>query len=486
MDNRSKVVSNLIWRFFERFGAQTVNIVVGILLARKLGPGPAGDIALIMAVITILKVFADSGMANALIQKKDPDELDFSSVFFFNLGFSLLLYAGLFLAAPLIARYYGEESYIPILRVLGLMVVVSGLYNVQQAYVAKTLQFKRFFFATLGGTLVSCALSITMAYRGFGIWSLVALQLSNFVVNTAILWFTVEWRPRRIFSFARLRSLLSFGWKLLAASFLDTVYLQIYPLIIGARFPKADLGQFDKGRNWPDQITQSINASIDGVLLPVLSAEQDDKDRVREMTRRAIKTSSFVMMPLMAGLAVCSEPLVRLLLEEQWMPCVPYMRIFCVIYAFYPLHTANLNAIKAMGRSDVFLGLELLKKAVETCALLIALPFGILAMALGQLVSSLLAQVINAWPNRKLLDYPYLRQFLDMLPAIALSAAMAAAVWTVSLLGLPDLPTLLIQVPLGAALYVLGAWALKLESFRFLLDTALRMLRRKTGGNSHD
>ena len=193
MDNRSTVVSNLIWRFFERFGAQTVNIVVGILLARMLGPGPAGDIAIIMAVITILKVFADSGMANALIQKKDPDDLDFSSVFFFNLGFSLLLYAGLFLAAPLIARYYGEESYVPILRVLGLMVVVSGLYNVQQAYVAKTLQFKRFFFATLGGTIFSAAVGITMAYLGYGVWALVFQQLLNVTVTTAILWFTVEW-----------------------------------------------------------------------------------------------------------------------------------------------------------------------------------------------------------------------------------------------------------------------------------------------------
>ena len=479
MDNRTKVISNLIWRFFERFGAQMVNLVVGIVLARKLGPGPAGDIAVVMAVITILRVFADSGMANALIQKKDPDDLDFSSVFFFNLAFSLVLYLGLFLAAPRIARYYGEESYLPILRVLGLLVVVSGLYNVQQAYVAKTLQFKRFFFATLGGTLISCALSITMAYRGFGIWSLVALQLSNFTINTAILWFTVEWRPKRMFSFARLKGLLAYGWKLLAASFLDTVYLQIYPLIIGARFPRADLGQFDKGRNWPDQITQSINASIDGVLLPVLSAQQDDKDRVREMTRRAIKTSSFVMMPMMAGLAVCAGPLVHLLLGEEWMPCVPYMRIFCAIYAFYPLHTANLNAVKAMGRSDVFLVLEIVKKLVETATLLFTLRFGILAMALGQLFSSVMAQLINAWPNRKLLAYPYLQQLRDMLPAIALSCTMAALVFAVTRLGLPDLLTLLIQVPLGMGLYVLGAWVLKLESFRYILGLLQKYRAKK-------
>ena len=253
MGNGSKVASNFLWRFFERFGAQLLNIVVGIILARKLGPGPSGQIAVVLAVINILKVFADSGMANALIQKKDPDDLDFSSVFFFNLGFSLLLYLGLFLAAPRIAVFYQEESYVAILRVLGLLVVISGLYNVQLAYVSKTMQFKRFFFATLGGTLFSGALSIAMVYLGFGIWSLVALQLSNFAVNTLILWFTVSWRPKKMFSAERLKGLLSYGWKLLAASFLDTLYLQIYSLVIGKRYPKEELGQFDKGRNWPDQ-----------------------------------------------------------------------------------------------------------------------------------------------------------------------------------------------------------------------------------------
>ena len=479
MDKKSKVVSNLIWRFFERFGAQAVNIVVSIILARKLGPGPAGEIAIIMAVIIILRVFADSGMANALIQKKEPDDLDYSSVFYFNLAFSLVLYLALFFTSPLIGRFYGNMDYVPILRVLGLLVVASGLFNVQQAYVSKTLQFKRFFFATLGGTLVSAALSISMAYLGFGIWSLVALHLSSFVVNTVILWFTVEWRPKRMFSFQRLKSLLSYGWKLLAASFLDTVYLQVYPLIIGAKYTNEELGQFDKGRNWPDQITQSINASIDAVLLPVLSAEQDDKTRVRDMTRRAITTSSYVMMPMMAGLAACAKPLVHLVLGQDWMPSVPYLQIFCVIYAFYPLHTANLNAIKAMGHSDVFLKLEIVKKILETTVLLITMHYGVLAMALGELGCSIASQLINAWPNRKLLDYSYWRQLWDMLPAILLSAGMAALVGLVLLLGLGDLPTLLIQIPLGVLVYVLGSVLFKVDSFRFLWELVQKYLHRK-------
>ncbi|MCR5136739.1 MAG: lipopolysaccharide biosynthesis protein [Oscillospiraceae bacterium] len=478
MDNRTKVISNFLWRFFERFGAQLLNIIVMIVLARKLGPGPSGQIAVVMALINILRVFADSGMANALIQKKDPDDLDFSSVLYFNLAFSGILYLLLFLTAPLFARFYHEPEYTAILRVLGLIVVISGLYNVQQAYVSKTMQFKRFFFATLGGTVFSGTLSIAMVYLGFGIWSLVALQLSGFLVNTLILWFTVGWRPKRIFSAERLKGLFSYGWKLLAASFIDTVYTQIYSLIIGRRYPKEQLGQFDKGKNWPEQVTTSINASLDSVLLPVLAEKQDEKTAVREMTRRAIKTSSYLMMPVMAGLAACASPLVHLLLEEKWMPCVPYLQIFCAVYAFYPLHTANLNAIKAMGHSDIFLKLEILKRVVETLILLFTSRYGVFEMALGLLASDIISQLINAWPNRKLLDYPYLMQLKDMAPCILLSLFMLGCILPLTRLGLGDGLTLLIQVPLGVLIYAGGSLLFQVDSFTYLLDV-IRGLRRR-------
>ena len=212
MDKKAKVVSNLIWRFFERCGAQLVSFAVAVVLARILDPAEYGPITKVAVFTAILLVFVDSGMANALIQKKDPDDLDFSSVFWFNLSFGVLLYALLFLFAPLIARMYHDARLTPTLRVLGLTLVVAGVKNVQQAYVSKTLQFKRFFFATLGGTLFSAALGIGMALRGFGVWALVAQQLSNVAVNTVILWFTVGWRPKRLFSLERLRGLLRYGW----------------------------------------------------------------------------------------------------------------------------------------------------------------------------------------------------------------------------------------------------------------------------------
>ncbi len=478
MDNRAKVVSNLIWRFFERCGAQLVSFAVTVVLARILDPAEYGPIAKVAVFTSILLVFVDSGMANALIQKKDPDDLDFSSVFWFNLSFGTLLYLLLFLFAPLIAGMYRNPDLTPILRVLGLTLVVAGVKNVQQAYVSKTLQFKRFFFATLGGTLFSAALGITMALLGFGVWALVAQQLSNVTVNTVILWFTVGWRPKKLFSLERLKGLLSYGWKLLGAQLLDTVYLKIYPLVIGVRYTDEDLAFFDRGNHLPNLVVENINYSIDSVLLPVLSDEQDRRDRLREMTRRAIRTSSYVMMPLMAGLAVCAEPLIRLLLTEKWLPCVPFMQVFCVYYAFFPLHTANLNAIKAVGRSDVFLRLELIKKLLETAVLVLTVRIGVFAMALGQLFCGVASLLINAWPNRRLLSYPYRQQLRDVLPVLLLSLVMAAFVWPVSLLGLPDLLTLLVQIPLGAAVYVLGSRLLKLDSFELILSMLNKILRR--------
>ena len=477
-DKKQLVFTNLIWRFMERGGAQLVSFVVSIVLARLLEPELYGTIALVTVITSILNVFVDSGMANALIQKKDSDDLDFSSVFYFNVGFCLVLYAGLFVAAPLISRLYGMPDLVPIIRVLGLTIVVSGVKNVQQAYVSKTMQFRRFFFSTLGGTLFSAAVGIAMAYMGFGIWALVMQQLLNAAVNTAILWLTVGWRPKRMFSFERLKGLISYGWKLLASALLDTVYLKLYQLVVGLKYTASDLAFFNKGDQLCVLVVENINASIDSVLLPVLSSEQDNKDSVREMTRRAIKTSSYIMMPIMAGMAVCAEPLIRLLLTEKWLPCVPYMQIFCVCYAFYPLHTANLNAIKSMGRSDMFLILEIIKKAVGFLALVITMRMGVIYMALSRVFTGVLAQIINAWPNSRLLNYPYLQQLRDMLPSMALSCLMGLCVYPIQLLPWSNWLILPLQVLAGVAVYVAGSALFKIDSFGYILSTVKRLLHR--------
>ncbi len=484
MDKKQSVITNFIWRLMERGGTYLMNFVVSIVLARLLDPSLYGSIALVTAITTILQVFVDSGMANSLIQKKDTDDLDYSSVFYFNLGFCLLLYAGLFFCAPLVSRLYKDLSLTPIVRVLGLTIVVAGVKNVQQAYVAKTMQFRRFFFATLGGTIFSAIVGITLAYLGHGVWALVFQQLLNVTVNTLILWLTVGWRPKRVFSWSRLGGLISYGWKLLVSQLLDTAYLKLYQFIIGLRYSTADLAFYNRAEQFPNLIMENTNASLDSVLLPVLSSEQDDPVRVREMTKRAIQVSSYILMPMMAGLAACAEPLVRFLLTEKWLPCVPYMQVFCLYFAFWPLHTANLNAIKATGHSGIFLKLEIIKKVLETGVLLVTMRYGVMAISLGLLFSGFASVIINAWPNRKLLGYPVARQLLDILPTFMLSLVMALVILPVTRLGLHDLVKLLIMVPVGVLVYLAGSRLLHIDSFDYVLSAAKKLLRRQSGAEA--
>lgn len=473
-----KTLTNLIWRFAERCGAQVVQFVVSIVLARILAPEAFGTIALVIVFAQILQVFVDSGLGNALIQKKEADDLDFSSVFYFNVVWCLILYLFIFLCAPIIAKFYGDPSLTSIVRVLCLMVVISGLKNVQQAYVSRTLQFKRFFFSSIGGTIASAVVGIFLALMGYGVWALVAQKLVSLFVNTLILWITVKWRPHLAFSWKRLRSLISFGWKLLVASLLDTVYNNLRQLIIGKLYTESDLAYYNQGRQFPNIVVTNINSSIDSVLLPVMSKSQDNHKQVKAMTRRAIKTSCYIMAPLMMGMAFTATPLVKLLLTEKWLPCVLYLRIFCITFMFYPIHTANLNAINAMGRSDIFLKLEVIKKVVGLVLLFSTMWFGVDIIAYSLLVSSLISQLINSWPNRKLLNYGYIEQLKDILPSIILAICMGVCISFLPALGLNTLLTLILQVILGGAIYIFASMILKYESFNYLFGIVKSIFKK--------
>lgn len=473
------ILSNLAWRFAERFGAQIITFIVSIVLARLLLPEDYGVIALINVFITILQVFVDSGLGNALIQKKDADDLDFSTVFYFNAGMCLTLYILLFFAAPWIANFYENPEMTPVIRVVGLTLVVSGLKNVQQAYVSRNMQFKKFFFATIGGTLFSAGLGIGMAYAGAGVWALVAQHLSNLCIDTVMLWITVKWRPKRMFSWKRLKGLFSYGWKLLVSALLDTVYNNLRNLIIGKKYSKEDLAYYSKGQQFPTVIVNNINTSIGSVLFPALSKEQNEKQQVKAHMRRSIKVSSYIIWPLMVGLGVCAEPLVRLILTDKWLPCVPFLQIACFSYALLPIHTTNLQAIKAMGRSDIFLKLEIIKKVVGLTVLAFSMQYGVLAIAISAIFTSITSTIINSWPNRKLLNYTYWEQIKDILPAMLLAAVMGLGVYQWIRLGLSPILTLLIQISSGMVIYIFGSWLFKLDSFTYLLTTVKKAISKK-------
>ncbi|RHP87890.1 lipopolysaccharide biosynthesis protein [Roseburia sp. AM59-24XD] len=478
MNETRKTLTNFLWRFAERCGAQAVTLIVSIVLARILTPNDFGTVSLVMVFTTIMQVFVDSGLGTALIQKKDADDLDFSSVFYFNFAVCLILYAVMFVVAPIIAVFYNDTSLTSIIRVISLTIIISGMKGIQQSYVSRNMMFKRFFFATLGGTIFSAFLGIGMAYAGCGVWSIVAQQLSNTAIDTLILWITVKWRPKKMFSWERLKCLLSYGWKLLASSLLDTVYNNLRNLIIGKIYTSADLAYYNQGDKFPKVIVTNINASIDSVLLPSMAGQQEHRDRVKSMTRRAIKTSTYIMAPLMMGLMFCAEPVVKLLLTDKWLPCVPYLRIFCFTYMFWPIHTANLNAIKAMGRSDLFLGLEIVKKVVGITLLLLTMRISVMAMAFSLIISSVFSQIINSWPNWKLLDYNYFEQLRDILPPIIIALLMGVVVYFVGLLQLPTIIVIFIQIITGAAIYIGVSLVLHLEEFEYLFGMIKSFLKR--------
>lgn len=473
MADKRVIISSLFWKFFERAGTQLIQFGVTIALARILAPDDFGLVALIAIFISIASVFVQSGLNTALIQKKDADDLDFSSVFWASLGIAVATYTILFFGAPFIADFYGHASLTVIIRVLAITLFIDVFSSIQNAYVARNMLFKKLFFRSVGAIIPSGAIGLTLAFCGFGIWALVAHQFCNAFLAVAIMWFTIPWRPSFKFSFTRFKSLFTYGWKLLVSSLIDVVYTNLRGLIIGKFFSPADLAYYNRGDTFPFLIVNNINTSIGSVLLPSFAAAQNDIVQLKKMMRRSIITSTFIITPMMAGLAAMAPQVVLLILGEKWLPCVPFVQIYCFMYLFYPIHTTNLSAIKAVGRSDVFLKLEIIKKICGLSLLIgsyfyFKSPIGI---AYGALVSTILCSFINANPNRKLLGYGYLEQIKDIFPTFILTVPMGIAVYAIGTSDIPLLPQSILQVITGILVYFSIAKLFRMERFDYLVKT---------------
>lgn len=487
MSLKSSVITSLIWKFLERIGTQGVQFVVAIVLARLLAPADFGLIALVTVFIALANVFVQSGLNTALIQKKDADNIDFSTVFYASLAIVALLYGVLFIGAPLIANFYnGQTKFIPVIRVLGAILLMGAVNSVQEAYVARNMMFKKLFYRSIGAIIPSGIFGVVLAYLGYGIWALVGQQLMNSFLICVIMWFTVKWRPQLVFSFTRFKGLFSFGWKLLCSALLDTLYRNIRDLVIGKMFTPADLGFYNRGAQFPQIIISNINTSIQSVLLPSLSTVQDDKSRLKSLARRSIKTSAFLILPMMAGLAAVAKPLTLVLLGEKWLPAIPFIQICCFSYAFWPIHTTNLSAINAIGRSDVFLKLEMIKKCYGLAILALAIwlfrsPIGIAASAA---VAAPLGSFVNAYPNKKLLNYGFVEQMKDFLPSFVLAVIMGVCIYIIDYFLLEknlvnSLLRLIAMFFLGGAFYFGLAKLFQFESFNYLVKTANEYRRRR-------
>lgn len=476
---KGTIINGFIWRFLERCGAQGVTLIVSIVLARLLNPDLYGTISLIMVFITIMEVFVDSGFGNALIQKKDADETDFSSVFYFNLFFGITLYLLMFLIAPAIANFYSNSAFTAYIRVLSIVVVIASVKNIQIAYVSRNMLFKKFFFATIIGTVISGFIGILMAYYGFGVWAIIVQNLSNTFLDTCILWITVKWRPTKKFCYNRFIKLYAFAWKLLVTSLIDTAYQKIRQLIIGKIYSTSDLAYYNQGQQLPYAIISNLNASIDSVLLPSISSAQDNVSKVKNMTRQSISLGVYIISPLLLGLFAVSETLVSVLLTDKWLPCVFYLRVACASYVFTPINTANLNAIKALGRSDIVLKLEIYKKIIGCSILLFTVFLSVRWIAIGLLISAVISQIINSLPNKKLMNYGYFEQIKDIIPQIGISVLMGAIVYCVQFIGLNDILTLSIQIPVGAIIYIVLSKVFHIDSFEYLVYTVKGLFHKQ-------
>lgn len=462
-------LSNLIWQLAERCGAQGVTFVVTIILARILEPEMYGTVALVTVITTILTVFVDSGLGTALIQKIDSDELDYSTAFWFNCATSVILYGLLFLFAPLVSIYY-ERDLTDLVRVLALSLMIYGVKNIQQAYVVKKMIFKKFFFATLSGTIFAAIVGIWMAYSGYGVWAIAVQGIANSLIDTVILWCITGWKPKFMFSFNRLKGLLSYGWKMFASDLINRTCSQLQALVIGKKYSTSDLGYYNKGNSFPFLFISNINYSIDRVLFPTLSKRQNDPDAVKEYVRKGMKVSSYIIVPCMVALAVMAEPIVRLLLTEKWLPCVPFLRIFCFLYALWPIYTINLNAIKSMGRSDLFLRLEIIKNVISVVAVLITMRISVMAMAYSIFITASLSLIINAWPNKKLINYSCFNQLKDIFSNVLLALIMGACMYPLTFIAISDIMIILIQFITGVSVYMIFSAIFKVEAFKFLLE----------------
>lgn len=480
---RNKTISGVIWKVLENGGNQGIRLIISVILARMLDPENYTTLTLLLIFVTYADVFVKRGFATALIQKKDADNVDFSSAFWVMLALAGGFYALLFFSAPFISSFFEETLFTPALRVVSLSLFTGAFNAVQGAIVQRKLEFRKFCIAALGATLISGAVGIYMAYSGYGVWALVAQNILASIINMTLLWLLDRWKPSFVFSMERVKSLFGFGWKLLASSLLESGYRSLAQLVVAKRYIGESLAFYNRGKQFPDMIGQSLNSTMLAVLFPAYSRHQDDQTRLREMVRKTNRSTSLMIFPMMAGLATIAPLFINVLLTEKWMPAVPFLQLFCLEAAFYPMEATDLQAINAIGRSDIYLRTEIIKKVFGILVLAVSvLAFtSPIAIAWAVVSTALFSMVVTMVYMKRLFGYGWGAQIWDMTPPVLLSAVMALAVYGASFLPVGDLPKLIIQIVCGVAVYIALAVLLKLESFRYLWQAMKSYLTKNKG-----
>lgn len=465
--SRETIINATLWKLLERFTTQIVSFIITILLARLLLPEEYGIIAILTIFISIANVIIDGGLNTALIQKKNANNIDFSTILFTSLTLASVLYLILFVSAPYIASFYSNDILTPVLRVLSINLIFNSFNSIQRAYVSKYMLFGKLFYSSFFSVLISGITGICLAHLGWGVWALVVQQLLSQILTCIIMWYTIKWRPLLVFSYESFHGLFNYGWKIFFTNLVITFYENLRSLVIGKLYAPSALAYYDRGRQFPDLVMININTSLQTVLLPAYAEVQDNKDRLKNMMRRSLKISGFCVFPILTLVFVCAQPLILVLLTDKWIQAIPFVQIFCVAQLLMPIQSSNIAAIKAMGHSDIILKLELQKKILETVIMIISFAINLYAIAYGIVVYNLICIFINLRPNKRLLNYSVCSQLRDSAPPLFLSMIMGGLVFCLQFLQLPMLILLIMQIILGIIIYLFLCYITKEESFNY-------------------
>jgi len=474
----TKIVSGMFWRFGEKITAQAVSFLVSVVLARILLPADYGIVGIVTIFYAIAEVFVTSGLGTALIQKKDATRVDFSTVFWCNMGLSILLYVIVFFTAPLIAAYYKTPQVTPVLRVFALRLPVNAVNSIQNAYVSRHMDFKKFFFATIIGTIISAVVGIWMAYHGYGVWALVAQVMTNSVIDTLVLFLTIKWRPTLEFDREAAKPLINYGWKILATDLIGTIFNHLNAFIIGKKYSTEDLAYYTQGKKYPDLIYNNVGATLASVLFPAMSLSSGIEE-IKAIRRKSLKMMEYIIFPAMLGMFTIADTMIVALVTEKWLFSVPYVRIACIAAMISVLGTTLIQEIKAIGRSDITLKMELIKKPIYLVIVLIAMQFGVDAIALTLIIIEVIAFCFNVYPVRKYIGFDFRMHFTDALPALGMSAVMCGVMFAIGRMIASPWPCLITQIVIGAGIYLgLSVWT-KNESYIYLKNMVMSKLRKK-------
>lgn len=476
---KSSAVNGAIWTGVEKFTRQGVQFLIGIVLARKLSPDDFGVIGMLTIFIAIAQTFTDSGLSSALIQKKDRTDTDCSTIFFFNLSVGVLFYLVLYAAAPIIAGFYHIPILTDVTRVVAVSLIISGLTAVQNARLTINLRFRTQSIIAIISMIVTGATGITLAYNGWGVWALVFQTLAGQIVTSACIWYSSRWMPKLEFSKESFKQLWGFGSRLLGSSLINTIYSNLYTLVIGKKFSSTEVGYYNRGDHFALLPTQAFQDMAVKVNFPILAKMQDDDERLLNAYKKLLSVPLYILYPVLVGLAITAKPLIIVLIGEKWLPCVPIMQVMCIGYMFTPLTHINLNLLYVKGRTDLVLKLELIKKPIAFLILFASIPFGIIIMVIGKAIYEFVAFSFNCYYTGKILNYGEWKQLKILLPTFINCAIMAAAVYASMLPFTTPILKLCIGIPVGVISYLLFSIVTKDAAYLEVREIVKRKIFRR-------